>query len=624
MIISIDTETTGSDFYHGARPFLVTICDDTGSNTFWEWPVDPKTRKPSIPAADRKAITALLLDPSHTFVLHNSRFDCAAINSILLSLQGNVSWVGAGYFPWDRTEDTLVAAHVLGSALPHGLDACAVQYLGYRKMGEYETRIELATKKARDYARRFLPTWRIAKHGLSDMPSVKASADSKDKTGQNKDAAWKADMWLPKAILAHGDHPSDRLEMVAQYRREWVSDSGDGLCADYANLDSAITHRLWPILQEELHRRDLWGQYKERMKLLPIAYRMERNGLTISETRLSELVSNFAKGVSDNHEICVRIAREMGYPLTMPKGSSNNSSLTTFLFGEATISCSRCNKRIVVTREQAHRQYGKNGICKHCKQQSTAVMNEWPWLNLHAIKHTESGKASIDKEAMDQYLKVEEITDIQRVFLTALQSSKFQSKAVEALSGYNAFWHQHHIPCDDDDGSFYTNWKLIHPNLNPTGTDTLRWSCRNPNLQNISKKDEFNLRFPFGPAPGREHWSFDFKNIEKRIPAYESGEQTFIDLFEKANEPPYFGSDHILKFSVVYPHLWERRSRTTDQNTPQSGSKVQRGIKPLTISGSKTPTSHYSTSVVKLKLMLLRTLKELRSSYQGASQRKLQ
>lgn len=571
MLIALDTETTGADFYHGARPFLVTICDDTGSNTFWEWPVDPKTRKPAIPKADIKAITDILLDPSNTFVLHNARFDCAALNSILLPLQRKPEWIEQGYFPWSRTEDTLVASHVLGSALPHGLDACAVQYLGYRKMGLYETRIELATKKARDYVRRFLPTWRIAKHGLPDMPSIKESANTKDKTGQNRDAAWKNDMWLLKTLLEYDNHPVERLEMIAQYQREWTAQydtngspipgsTGDGLCADYANLDSAITHRLWPVLKQELHRRDLWGQYKDRMKLLPIAYRMERNGLTLSETRLTELINTFAKGVSDNHEICLRIAREMGYPLTMPKGSSNNRSLTTFLFGEATISCSRCNKRIVITREQAHRQHGKTGICKHCKQQSTAIRSEWPWLDLPAIKHTESGNASIDKEAMEQYIKVEELTDTQRQFLIALQTSRSQSKAVEALSGYNAFWLQVLIPFDpnEDDGSYYTNWRLIHPNLNPTGTDTLRWSCRNPNLQNISKKEEFNLRYPFGPSPGREHWSFDFRNIEKRLPAYECGEQTFIDLFEKANQPPYYGSDHILKFSVIYPHLWEK------------------------------------------------------------------
>lgn len=135
------------------------------------------------------------------------------------------------------------------------------------------------------------------------------------------------------------------------------------------------------------------------------------------------------------------------------------------------------------------------------------------------------------------------------------------------------------------------NWYVLHPSLNPTGTNTLRWSCSSPNEQNISKKGidvpckacgdggldptgEFkcrtckgegsvvmNLRYCFGPAPGREWWSLDAKNIELRIPAYESGELELIELFENPDAPPYYGSNHMLIFHILHPDKWDAAAR---------------------------------------------------------------
>lgn len=81
------------------------------------------------------------------------------------------------------------------------------------------------------------------------------------------------------------------------------------------------------------------------------------------------------------------------------------------------------------------------------------------------------------------------------------------------------------------------------------------------NSQNTGKEKEGNegrsLRALFGPGPGREWWSLDAKNIELRVPAYESGERLLIDLFERMKEPPFYGSEHLLNFSVIYPDIWD-------------------------------------------------------------------
>jgi len=120
------------------------------------------------------------------------------------------------------------------------------------------------------------------------------------------------------------------------------------------------------------------------------------------------------------------------------------------------------------------------------------------------------------------------------------------------MESYANFW----LPIEGLD----KQWRVLHPSLNPAGTSTLRWTSRNPSEQIISKVvDEYgtNIRYAFGPSPDREWWSFDYNNIELRIPAYESGEPDLINLFEHPDDPPYFGSMHLLNFSVVYPDLWE-------------------------------------------------------------------
>lgn len=103
-----------------------------------------------------------------------------------------------------------------------------------------------------------------------------------------------------------------------------------------------------------------------------------------------------------------------------------------------------------------------------------------------------------------------------------------------------------------------TGWMVLYPSLNITGTDTLRWSSSNPNSQNISKKEDFNIRFCFGPAPGREWWSCDASNIELRIPAYESGEPEMVALFDNEDSPPYYGSYHMMIFDTLHPEKFAK------------------------------------------------------------------
>ena len=225
--IALDTETTGVDWAHGAMPFLVTTCQEDGSQSFWEWEVDPVTRVPNIPQEDIEDIR-LLIESASILVGQNSRFDAKALSKL------RVEW------PWSITQDTLMAGHLLNTSQPHDLTSMCLHYLGV-DIQPYEDAVQVATQKARRIARSQLKHWRIAKKGDPMMPSVRGSDRKKKSKGVEEDTAWKLDMWLPRAIAKElgyePDHP-------------WWT-----VTSDYANADSLHTIQLWKVMEKELKRR---------------------------------------------------------------------------------------------------------------------------------------------------------------------------------------------------------------------------------------------------------------------------------------------------------------------------------------------------------------------------------
>ena len=178
-------------------------------------------------------------------------------------------------------------------------------------------------------------------------------------------------------------------------------------------------------------------------------------------------------------------------------------------------------------------------------------------MKLAPTKYTKKGSLSWDKSVLEDFEAHLKPNSKPYIFIKSLRRSRKRATNLTYLEAYRRFGLSH-IP----------GFILLHPNLNPTGTDTLRWSSNNPNSQNVSKQALMEegrlgrtLRYTFGPAPGREWWSMDAKNIELRIPAYEAGELDMIALFETPDEPPYYGSNHLLNFHTVYPDIWEKVER---------------------------------------------------------------
>lgn len=499
MKMSLDTETTGKDFYHGTKVFFVTTCQDDGTQSYWEWEVNPVTRQPRIPDHDVLEIQGLIGD-AEEIVLQNGKFDYAALHTTDPRF--------LKYWNWDKVHDTLVAGHVLYTNLPHDLTSMALQYL-HHDITPVEVKLEEVCQAARRLVRSKLPDWRIAKAGLEDIPSA-------------KETVWKYDTWLPRAVCLYARSDAARNVADASGKKvkfswaEYASPKHPWWTAlsKYANADSEVTMALWLEQQEHLHRRGLWKNYLNRRKVaLSVASKMEMRGVTASGENLDALCDEYTQDSEKAGRVCVNIAARYGHELVLPKNGVNQS-LRTFMFDHLKLE----------------------------KMRSPKSKTDAPTLN---------------KVAMETYLKTLDPKSWEHMFVKTLVAKRQMDTAVSYMSGYKKFWVPWLPILGWADHSNESGWYVLHPSFNPTGTNTLRWSSSNPNAQNISKKENFNLRYCFGPAPGREWWSLDAQNIELRIPAYESGEEAFIALFERPNDPPYFGSNHLLISHLLHPKEFE-------------------------------------------------------------------
>src|SRR5688572_12476580 len=180
-MISFDTETTGVDFFHGARPFCAVAGREDGSVLCWEWDVEPVSRQVLIPEEDVREIREVLTS-AISIVGQNIKFDAKALDHADVVKCWN----------WSRTHDTLIAGHLLGSNQPHDLTSMTLQYLGVNIL-PFETRLEEAVQEARRWCRSYLPEWGIAKKDRQDMPSA-------------KEKTWKYDTWLPRALRNYENH----------------------------------------------------------------------------------------------------------------------------------------------------------------------------------------------------------------------------------------------------------------------------------------------------------------------------------------------------------------------------------------------------------------------------------
>lgn len=502
MIIAVDSETTGLSTQHGACPFLVTTCIGNGEQRTWEWHVNPEDRTVTVPPQDVEEINELL-DCADAVVMHNAKFDQVMLASIGITV------------PWHKIHDTIIAGHVLASKLGHSLDEMAKDILKDENgepldITKHEKHLDKIVNTARMWARANRPDWSISYDGNPLTPSA------------NKNPG-KGDMWLPRAVCRDVGNDDE-------IRPGWST-----VCRTYADVDSAVTMQLWQVLEPMLKERGHWLLYKSQMEVVAPLARMEARGVTVHEPTVSRLKSQYHEESVGYAGVCKGIAENMGYELTIPNGPSNESVMS-FVFGR---------HKVESVWDEEKNKYVK------VKDTKTRVHAD-DTLNLTPHSRTDTGAPSFDKDAKDWYELTLPKNSPSQSFIRSLNAKAKRDTGISYLEGYERFW----LPTDKGD-----EWKVLHTNYKQCGTDTTRLSSNNPNNQNWSKKEGFNLREGFRIPPGRVGYSFDAANIELRIPTFEFEEEALMDVFLHPDRGPFYGSYHLVIFSILHPALFEKHGK---------------------------------------------------------------
>jgi len=131
-------------------------------------------------------------------------------------------------------------------------------------------------------------------------------------------------------------------------------------------------------------------------------------------------------------------------------------------------------------------------------------------LKLPVTKKTKKGAPSTDNESLMSILNKHEIVPL---ILRWKELDKLLSTYIKKLPS--------HVENDNH----------IHCSFNQIGTETGRFSCSNPNLQNIPK--DTTIRSAFVPAPGTVFIDADFSQIELRVIAHYTQDKKLLEAFKK-------------------------------------------------------------------------------------------
>lgn len=465
LVSSFDTETSGLDLRHLSKPFLAGFFrSDSDAPLFWEWDVDPYTRRVGVSSQDLDAIEGQL-EEADVIVGQNLKYDITALH--VCGRKWRPDW-------WKKIRDTTFSGHLLNTDLATNLTDQALVYLGVDIL-PYEERVEHATKKCRTLVAKkdFIKEhgqWATAKEDMPGLPSAKGKK------------IWKNDMWLPREV-------AKALKLPANHK--WWT-----VTSDYANTDFVITLKLDEVHQQLMQDRNLLKMYEERLKLIRVLSLMEERGITYSAKRLGEMIERFNRESVDLAKECVKLSD--GLLEGLPKQGTTNA-MRHLLF-----------KR---------------------------------WKLPVVARSEDTGEPSLDADAIKEYLFTLNPNSKQHKFIENLSEYRTRCTAVGYADGYERFSRPY---------GKSKEYRKLHASINPNGARTLRFTHSMPNQSNVSQKERANLRKAFGPAEGREWWSLDYANLELRLPAYKSNQREMIELFERPNDPPYFGSYHMLNASIIY------------------------------------------------------------------------
>jgi len=315
---------------------------------------------------------------------------------------------------------------------------------------------------------------------------------------------------------------------------------------NYATLDVIRTARLWKLLKKLLDESpEDRAIYDKEIDLMPITYEMETRGVQINMDVLKEEQKAAQRDYDENYAKLVALTGDKELNLDSP----------------------------IQMRELF---YNKLGIK--------------PPVGKKFV--TKTGAPKLDKKAIEVLLKT------QKEKYPALQ---WYANCKAASRGITMYQQYHDLASQDKDG----NW-IIHPMFKQMGAATGRFSCANPNLQNVSTGNLVNAensihgRRPFTPRKGYAWYSFDYSQMEFYIFSNYSGDEHLISVVEN------HGDIHAVTANKIWGHgrdiVAEEKAKYGKSDTRTRGKMILFGI--LYGMGASTFADNIGESKAQAKLYL--------------------
>ena len=326
------------------------------------------------------------------------------------------------------------------------------------------------------------------KHGLKEL-GVKylrySSSDEKNLKKEVTRCTTKAKHIYPEIALGYS--PQGRRKTGYDYWIPRLVEPDNDCCSTYAIKDVERTALLFNLFNQLLDEEEVRYGYEREMDLLQVVYQMENQGITVHKQKLKEKIRTLETKECTLKKKC---RRAMKSKLPANYNPDSTKDLPLYL-------------------------YSKEG------------------LSLKPPRVTDKGNPSTDKETLIELASDESLPTQTRRFLLNLVESRVHSSGKKYLCNYLSFG----ISSPEN-----SNYLTLYPSLNQSGTKTTRFSCSNPNGQNVSaitvvelgdKEIEGpKLREVFCPPPDRTWYAIDYSQLELRVFAACSREQSLIDALD--------------------------------------------------------------------------------------------
>lgn len=255
----------------------------------------------------------------------------------------------------------------------------------------------------------------------------------------------------------------------------------------YVTTDAQIPLQVSGVLHEQINAQGLLYVYELECALVPVIARMELCGLHVDQDVLVAAVDFYKSSRMEGEQFYV-------YRLDELLKEAGHEGLPRLASGEFNLNAKASGSKRLGTKVEAGYNVGS-------VQQTAAY-----WRVLEIEPKNDQGKVSLDRKVLATY-RHHEIVRSYEYFKKADKRATMASKLQECVAG---------------DGR-------IHAQFMPLQTATGRFSCSNPNLQNIPRDKEF--RSAFVPPEGMAMVQADYSAMELRYLAFVAKCTPMLDAF---------------------------------------------------------------------------------------------